>query len=185
MHLPRVKSAERYSQGATATEVGTQFRTWTVHRAANLTIYRGDGSAARTLPMEHVGGGYFEITDPDAKPGDLYKYSFGGSATFPDPASRHQPQGVHGPSMIVTNDFAWTDGDWKSPPLSDLTIYELHIGTFTSKGTFAAAKEKLSHLRDLGVSSIEIMPIADFPGDRNWGYDGVSAYAPARIYGTP
>jgi len=135
--------------------------------------------------MMAAGNGYFTVQDSEGRPGDLYKYSFGGDAAFPDPASRYQPQGVHGPSMVVANDFQWTDKDWKRLSLSDLTIYELHIGAFTPEGTFLAAKEKLQHLRRLGVSAIEIMPVADFPGTRNWGYDGVSAYAPARVYGAP
>lgn len=125
------------------------------------------------------------VMDEQGQAGDLYKYQFGGTATFPDPATRHQPQGVHGPSMIVENRFRWTDDDWQPPPLRDQAIYELHIGTFTAEGTFAAAIPKLPELVQLGVTAIEIMPIADFPGTRNWGYDGVCAYAPARAYGQP
>ena len=185
MHNDRSALSHRYSQGAEPTPSGVRFRTWAAHREAQLIIYEADGTLLRTLPMTRLDKEYFEVSDPHARPGDLYKYSFGGSSTFPDPASRHQPRGVHGPSMVIANDFNWTDAEWKPPTLSALTIYELHIGAFTAEGTFAAAMEKLDHLRGLGVNSIEIMPVADFPGNRNWGYDGVSAYAPARVYGTP
>jgi maltooligosyltrehalose trehalohydrolase len=106
--------------------------------------------------------------------------------TWPDPASHFNPDGVHGAAQVIDpNDFNWHDARWIPPPLSELVIYELHIGTFTPAGTFLGAIEKLDHLVALGVTAIEIMPVADFPGKRNWGYDGVSLYAPARAYGTP
>ena len=112
--------------------------------------------------------------------GDRYKYRFDGS-DWPDPASRFNPEGVHGPSQVIDpHDYGWRDEGWVAPTLSDLVIYELHVGTFTPEGSFRAAVEKLDHLVDLGVTALEIMPVADFPGTRNWGYDGVSLYAPAR-----
>src|SRR5947207_1657922 len=150
MHIDSSALSRRYTQGAELTPSGVRFRTWVAHTEVQLIIYRADGTVTRSRPMEPVGNGYFEVTDPDARPRDLYKYGFGGSTTFPDPASRHQPQGVHGPSMVVANDFNWTDNDWKRPPISELTIYELHIGAFTPEGTFTAAIDKLPHLRDLG-----------------------------------
>ena len=167
------------------TSTGVKYQTWSAHPTATLIIYTADGAVIRSLPMESVGDGFFIVTDQEGKPGDLYKYGFGGVHTFPDPASRHQPFGVHGPSIVVANNFQWTDHDWKRPSLRDLIIYELHVGTFTGEGTFSAAIEKLRHLADIGFNAIEIMPVADFPGDRNWGYDGVSSYAPARAYGMP
>src|SRR5690606_25905526 len=95
-------------------------------------------------------------------------------------------QGVHGPSQIVDpSAFAWTDGEWRGVPRGEIVIYELHTGTFTPEGTFAGVRDRLPVLRDLGVTAIELMPVADFPGARNWGYDGVALYAPSRAYGTP
>ena len=172
-------------QGPVVTSTGVTYYTWSAHHEVTLIIYRADGAVARSLRMPPIGNGFFTVTDPDGKPGDLYKYSFGGQHSFPDPVSRYQPSGVHGPSLVVENSFQWNDADWVRPNLDDLVIYELHLGTFTPEGTFAAAIEKLRHLADIGFNAIEIMPVADFPGHRNWGYDGVSAYAPARTYGKP
>lgn len=118
--------------------------------------------------------------------GTLYMLSPDGEGPFPDPASRYQPFGVHGPSQLVdTARFPWTDRRWRGCPLEDLVIYEVHVGTATRAGTFRALIERLDHVRALGATAIELMPIADFAGDRNWGYDGVALYAPARCYGAP
>ena len=118
-----------------------------------------------------------------------YKFRLDGDAgqTFPDPASRFQPQGVHGPSRVVqAGRFAWEhDGERRAAQLDDLVVYELHVGTFTPEGTFRAAIDKLDDLKDLGITAIELMPLADFPGRWNWGYDGVFLYAPSRAYGEP
>src|SRR5687767_420668 len=103
----------------------------------------------------------------------------------PDPASRFQPEGVHGPSEVIDPAFAWTDSDWHGLPLRDYIIYELHIGTFTPEGTFDAAISRLDYLRELGITAVEIMPVAQFPGERNWGYDGVLPYAVHSSYGGP
>ena len=139
----------------------------------------------RHVPLEAVGGGYFEGFDPDGRAGDAYGFSLGGPV-LPDPASRAQAGDVHGKSLVVNpGAFSWNDGRWQRPVFRDLVIYELHVGTFTKEGTFRAALERLSYLRELGVTAIEIMPIAGFPGGRNWGYDGVLIYAPARAYGPP
>lgn len=173
------------SQGAELTENGTQFRVWSQHPRVSVIVLGKDGSIVRSIPLEANGGGFFSGQDPHGRAGDLYKYQLGDSVPLPDPASRYQPFGVHGPSMVVDNRYRWTDNNWAAPSLRDVTIYELHIGTFTAEGTFAAAAEKLPELAELGVTAIEIMPVADFPGNRNWGYDGVSLYAPARVYGTP
>jgi maltooligosyltrehalose trehalohydrolase len=105
---------------------------------------------------------------------------------FPDPASRFQPKGVHGPSQVVDpSRFEWTDQDWRRPRREDLVIYELHVGTFSHEGTFRGVADRLPYLAQLGVNAIELMPVGDFPGNRNWGYDGVAIFAPARCYGTP
>ncbi len=139
----------------------------------------------RTVPMRSEGDGYFAGFDEAGRAGDLYRYRIGADH-WPDPASRWQPFGVHGASMVIdSRNFRWTDGNWVPPKFDDLVIYELHVGTFTSEGTFRGAISKLDHLAALGVNAIELMPIADFPGARNWGYDGVMLYAPARVYGNP
>ncbi|MFL6569908.1 MAG: malto-oligosyltrehalose trehalohydrolase [Chthoniobacterales bacterium] len=174
------------AQGAELIDEGVRYRTWCKHTNVSVVVVDRDQKVLRRIPLEPDGGGYFSAIDADGRAGDLYQYKFGDSQGWPDPASRFQPLGVHGPSMVIdANAFSWSDDDWQAPPYSDLVIYELHIGTFTNEGTFRAAIEKLPELAALGVNAIEIMPIADFPGDRNWGYDGVSLYAPSRAYGTP
>lgn len=121
-----------------------------------------------------------------ARPGDRYFYIVNGGKPVPDPVSRLLPEGVHGPTEIVDPAaFSWTDQDWRGLPLKDYIIYELHLGTFTPQGTFDAAIAKLAYLKKLGISVIELMPVAAFPGTRNWGYDGVSLYAVQASYGGP
>jgi maltooligosyltrehalose trehalohydrolase len=130
--------------------------------------------------------GAFRVTLADVTAGDRYAYVLDGDGPFPDPASRHQPDGVHGPSQIVDpSQFAWSDQGWWGVPLADAIVYEVHVGTFTPAGTFAGVMERLGYLTDLGITAIELMPLADFPGRWNWGYDGVSLFAPARCYGSP
>ena len=130
--------------------------------------------------------GIYRARVEGAGDGTRYWFKIDGAGPFPDPASRMQPLGVHGPSEVVRSDeFQWTDRAFRAPALRELAIYELHVGTFTPAGTFLGIIEKLDTLQQLGVNVIELMPIADFAGDRNWGYDGVSLYAPARCYGTP
>ena len=126
----------------------------------------------------------FELIIEDARPGDRYRFILDGSKERPDPCSRFQPEGVHGPSEIVDPDsFAWSDANWKGIALNDYIFYELHVGTFTPEGTFDGVCSKLEYLRDLGVTAVELMPVAEFPGRRNWGYDGVDLYAPHSAYG--
>ncbi len=138
------------------------------------------------LELSTAPDGFHELHDARGRAGDTYQYLLDGEGPFPDPASRHQPEGVHGPSMVIDpRSYGWQDSGWKRPPFRDLVLYELHIGTFTPEGTFRSAIGKLSHLAELGFNAIQIMPIADFPGGRNWGYDGVCLYAPARCYGHP
>jgi maltooligosyltrehalose trehalohydrolase len=128
----------------------------------------------------------FAATFDDVGTGDLYMYQLDGEGPYPDPCSRFQPHGVHGPSAVIDPaGFEWSDRHWRGVALERAVIYELHIGTFTPAGTFAGTVERLPHLADLGVTVIELMPVADFPGSRNWGYDGVSLFAPSRQYGTP
>ena len=129
--------------------------------------------------------GYFEIT-VEAETGARYGYRLDGGDDLPDPASRWQPYGVHGPSALVDPAaFAWSDGAFRAPPLAELVLYELHVGTFTEAGTFGAAIERLDDLVSLGVTAVEIMPVGQFPGARNWGYDGVDLWAPQSTYGGP
>ena len=123
--------------------------------------------------------------DEHGRAGDLYWYQLEGRLA-PDPASRFQPRGVDGPSQVVDpQNYPWRTSGWKRPPLHGRIIYELHVGTFTREGTFAAAILRLAALAELGVNTIELMPLGEFVGERNWGYDGVMIHAPARCYGTP
>jgi maltooligosyltrehalose trehalohydrolase len=124
--------------------------------------------------------------ETEAAPGADYGFSLDGGTALPDPRSRWQPNGIHGLSRLLnTGDFRWTDDDWRAPPLSSAVIYELHIGTFTPEGTFEAAIARLDDLAALGITHVELMPVAEFPGARGWGYDGVDLYAPHHAYGGP
>ncbi|WP_171473580.1 malto-oligosyltrehalose trehalohydrolase [Frigoriglobus tundricola] len=144
-----------------------------------------DGDRRRNVPMRAEGDGYFTHSDGSVREGQRYVYRLDG-AERPDPCSRWQPDGVHRPSSVVFHaKFAWTDRGWRGVPREDLVFYELHVGTFTTEGTFDAIIPRLPELRDLGVTAIEIMPVAQFPGDRNWGYDGVHLFAPQDTYGGP
>ncbi len=164
----------------------TTFRVWAPKADSIELILEEVHTGTRALPMRSEQDGVFCLEVAGVQPGDLYRYQMAGQNPWPDPASRFQPHGVHGPSQVVDPiRFPWSDADWSGIPREDLALYELHVGTFTPEGTFAAATERLLYLRDLGITAIELMPIADFPGERNWGYDGVSLFAPARCYGTP
>ncbi len=130
--------------------------------------------------------GMFEVYVAGVGPGARYWFKLDGAGPYPDPASRYQPLGVHGPSQVLgPSKFSWAQDHFQAPSLRELVIYELHVGTFTPAGTFLAIIDKLDDLHTLGINVIELMPIAQFPGERNWGYDGVSLYAPAYSYGTP
>jgi maltooligosyltrehalose trehalohydrolase len=145
-------------------------------------------SPSDTRALRREAEGYWSSTFSDIPVGTLYKYRLDGrdDHVFPDPASRFQPFGVHGPSQVIDpSSFQWTDVSWMPASLDDVVFYELHIGTFTPEGTFRAAIDRLPYLKRLGITAIEIMPVGDFPGERNWGYDGVAIFAPARCYGAP
>lgn len=159
-----------------------EFRVWAPK--AKQVLLRLLGSGDYTMEVE--ADGHFRFSAP-AKPGDKYFYVVDGQKPVPDPVSRYLPEGVHGPTAIVDPEaFEWTDESWRGLDLRDYIIYELHVGTFTPQGTFAGVIEKLKYLRhSLGVSVIEVMPVAAFPGERNWGYDGVSPYAVQPSYGGP
>lgn len=164
---------------------GVRYRTWAPGKEKVAVKISSGPGGERQLSLGTEASGYWSAIDPDGRVGDRYFYRFDGN-DWPDPASRFNPEGVHGPAQVIDpRDYDWKDDGWVAGPLCGLVIYELHIGTFTREGTFQAAIEKLDYLIELGVSAIEIMPVADFPGDRNWGYDGVLLYAPSRAYGTP
>jgi len=139
----------------------------------------------REVALEAEPDGYFSGLLPDAGAGMFYKFKLP-TGSFPDPASRFQPQGPHGASEIVDAlHFPWTDGSWRGVRRQGQVVYELHIGTFTAEGNWAAAREQLPELARLGITLIEVMPVADFPGRFGWGYDGVNLFAPTRLYGRP
>jgi maltooligosyltrehalose trehalohydrolase len=163
----------------------TRFRVWAPQRKT-VDVCLHDPGGLRYLPLEKGAGGYFEGTHP-VSTGALYKYRLDGGDTFPDPCSRFQPEGPHGPSLIVDpGRYGWADGDWRGlSSLKGQVIYEIHVGTFTPEGTFAAAAAKLPLLTDVGVTLVELMPLHTFPGRYNWGYDGVTLFAPCAVYGEP
>jgi maltooligosyltrehalose trehalohydrolase len=136
------------------------------------------------IPMQPHGQGYFTVVVDAVAPGSKYFYHING-VDRPDPASRLQPEGVHGPSQVMSSNFEWTDQVWRGLPLDTYIFYEIHVGTFTAEGTFDAIIPRLDDLLDLGINAIELMPIAQFPGGRNWGYDGVYHYAVQNSYGGP
>jgi maltooligosyltrehalose trehalohydrolase len=161
-----------------------RFRLWAPGAAAvDLCVGVGDSEAALAMAAEP--GGWFGLVTELASVGSYYRFQVNG-LQVPDPAARFQPTGVHGYSQVVDPQAcSWTDSRWRTPPWEGAVVYELHVGTFTPEGTFGAAVDRLDYLVDLGVTAIELMPVADFPGSRNWGYDGVLPFAPAHQYGTP
>lgn len=160
-----------------------RFRLW-APRHAEIRI-EIDG-VSELLRMHNRGGGWHELTTDRARAGSRYRFVLSDDTRVPDPASRFQPDDVHGPSEVYDPAaYVWTDIAWRGRPWQEAVLYELHTGAFTPEGTFRGAIEKLDHLVELGVSAIEIMPIGDFPGRRNWGYDGVLPYAPDASYGRP
>ena len=164
---------------------GTLFRLWAPkHDDIDLVLETEGGDVRRR--MSGKPDGWKELLVAAAKPGTRYRFALPDGLLVPDPASRFQPDDVHGPSEVVDPQaFVWSDAAWTGRPWYEVVLYELHIGTFTKAGTFRAAIDKLDHLVGLGVTAIEIMPVSDFPGQRNWGYDGVLPYAPDATYGRP
>ncbi len=162
---------------------GTRFRVWAPERKT-LHVVFPDGRSP--IAMKPDRGGYFSATVDDVKAGALYKFQLDGGEAYPDPASRFQSQGPHSFSEVIDpGRFRWTDSTWCGVKLPGQVIYELHLGAFTEQGTWQSAAEKLQYLRDTGITLIEVMPVADFPGRFGWGYDGVQPYAPAGLYGRP
>ncbi len=169
-------------------EAGPQVR-WRVwapgHRALEVVLHDAQGQPGRVLPMAPEPGGCFGAVLEGAGAGVRYKLRVDGEGPFPDPWSRSQPAGVHGPSEVVVEDFPWTDVAWRGADPEALVFYEVHVGTATPEGTFEALIPRLPGLRELGVTALELMPVASFPGTRNWGYDGVDLFAPSHVYGGP
>jgi maltooligosyltrehalose trehalohydrolase len=172
-------------RGATLNAAGTTFSVW-APKATALTVHVATGSAAGDYPLVLDAGqrGLWEMSVPAVQAGDRYGYCIDGGDPLPDPVSRSQPNGVHGLSEVVDpGAYTWTDDHWRGVALADYAIYEVHVGTFTEEGTFDAAAARLPDLLALGITAVELMPIASFPGRRNWGYDGVHLYAPQESYG--
>ena len=174
----------RPSIGAWIDGRGVRFRVWAP--ASREVSVRIATPPARTVTLDPEIGGWFAGFVDDVSAGARYRFELDGTHVWPDPASRWQPDGVHGPSAVVDpGEYRWHSGAWTPPPLEALVIYELHVGTFTPQGTFASAAGRLGQLAELGVTAVELMPVSAFPGTRNWGYDGAALFAPAAAYGTP
>ncbi len=171
----------RMAFGAEPTDHGTRFRLWapTAHQVELLI-------EEQPHPLNAIGAGWYETTLTHAGPGTRYRYRIDNGLAVPDPASRYQPEDVHGPSEVIDpTSYRWDDRPWPGRPWQEAVIYELHVGSFTPEGSFLAAIHRLDHLVALGVTAIELMPVADFPGRWNWGYDGVLPFAPDARYGRP
>ncbi len=151
-----------------------------------LSEHEAGSQDTKLLPMEASAGGWFDLTTELANEGTRYRFRIDGDMQVPDPASRFQPHDVHGSSEVIDpGAWAWQDTYWSGRAWEETILYEVHVGTFTSQGTFSAVKEKLDYLVELGITALELMPVADFPGTRNWGYDGVYLFAPDSQYGRP
>ncbi|MBT1688431.1 malto-oligosyltrehalose trehalohydrolase [Fulvivirgaceae bacterium PWU37] len=176
-----VKTSRR-TLGVTFDSSGTaSIRLW-APRAKAVALLRGQDDTPELLHQQPYG--YWQLTTDTLREGDVYRFQIDGKTTVPDPASLDQSGGVHGPSRARTVEgFNWTDSAWVNPKLQDYIFYEIHTGTFSPAGTFQGIQEKLPYLRALGITAIEIMPVAQFPGDRNWGYDGVFPFAVQASYG--
>ena len=170
--------------GAAVGAHGVSFRVWAPSAKKVEVVF--DSGAVLELAAAEGGGGDFVGTAPDRKAGDRYQYRLDNRGTFPDPCSRFQPDGPHGSSQVVDpSTYEWKDKAWRGVSMPGQVVYELHIGTFTAGGTFQAAREHLQELADLGITLLEVMPVAEFSGRWNWGYDGVDLWAPFHGYGTP
>lgn len=180
-HLGEKPFGACYSPGR-----GTVFRLWAPSgREVQLLLCAPRGEQRR-IRLAELGGGFFAALVPGVMPGWRYRFEVDGRGPFPDPASHFQPEDVHGPSEVIDPAYPWTDGAWAGPEdWKRAVIYELHVGAFTPEGTFAGVESRLDHLQDLGITAIELMPVADFPGRWNWGYDGAFQFAPDASYGRP
>lgn len=168
--------------GAAVTQTGTRFRLW-APTAQQVELVLDDGQAR---PMDLEPGGWYSLTVPETGDGTAYRYRIDGDLLVPDPAARAQADDVHGPSLVVDPaSFPWRASTWTGRPWEETVLYEVHVGTATPEATFTGLRARLPDLKATGITALELMPVADFPGRRNWGYDGVLPYAPDRSYGTP
>ena len=169
--------------GAHYTNKNCEFTVWAPnHDKVSLLLTEKNESIA----MQKARGGYWKLRVEGIKPATKYLYQIANQAPKPDPASHYQPEGVFGSSAVVDHEaFRWKDSDWQGIPLEELVFYELHVGTFTREGNFKAISERLGELAELGVNAVELMPVTQFSGGRNWGYDSVFPYAVHNTYGTP
>ncbi|HCA27064.1 MAG TPA: malto-oligosyltrehalose trehalohydrolase [Betaproteobacteria bacterium] len=162
-----------------------RFRLW-APQAREMAVCLDDEGREMRLPMAKAGEGWFECVTARAAPGSRYGFCSEANLRWPDPASRWNPVDVHGPSEVIDPlAYVWREDEWAGRPWEEAAIYELHVGTFTRTGDFAGAASRLGHLAALGVTAVELMPLADFPGAHGWGYDGVLPFAPASCYGAP
>lgn len=173
---------EWYPCGAQIDSTGTFFRVWAPEHSVIQVVL----SDSHRHDLRKESTGYFSGFVAGVGDGARYAYTVDGRGPFPDPASRFQPEGPHKFSQVIDpTKYSWGDANWRGVPMEDQVIYEMHIGTFTKKGTYCAALERLPFLADLGITVLELMPVGDFPGKFGWGYDGVNLFAPTRLYGTP
>ncbi|MGH8214334.1 MAG: alpha-amylase family glycosyl hydrolase, partial [Rhodanobacteraceae bacterium] len=171
--------------GAEVRENAVRFRVWAPAQETVRLRLESSGDE-RELPMARGDGGWFELATDAARPGDRYRYVLEDGTRVPDPASRFQPDDVHGPSEVVDPDaYMWRHPEWRGRPWREAVVYEAHVGTFSATGDYDGVRAKLDHLADLGITALELMPLADFDGRRNWGYDGVLPFAPDHAYGSP
>src|SRR6185437_14287834 len=183
---PRQTSFTDRPLGATFADNGQSvtFRVWAPDRKRIDVVIEGRHPVTHQLGPED--GGYFAATVPSLRAGSLYRFRLDKKDIVPDPVSRFQPEGPHGPSQVIDpGAFGWTDGKWAGVSIEGQILYELHVGTFTREGTWRAAARQLSRLADLGITVIEAMPVAELPGRFGWGYDGVLPFAPTHLYGKP
>lgn len=188
-----MKQQRRFPVGAEVLPSGgVHFRVWAPRRRQVEVVLQPGPSDQRQRPfsavkLEAEADGYFSGQVAEAASGSLYRYRLDGEKElYPDPASRFQPEGPHGPSQVIDpGRFRWTDGNWRGTPLQGQIIYEMHIGTFTRPGTWEAASHELPELASVGITVLEVMPVSEFPGRFGWGYDGVDFFAPTRLYGEP
>ncbi len=184
--MMRAENVWKLDLGATVVDGGeVLFRVWAPH-AKEVSVRILNNGAKEGIPLKEDRQGYFAAKAYDVFQGARYFYILDHGTHYPDPASRFQPEGVHGPSQIINpGEFLWEDAGWKGVSQDELIIYEVHTGTFTAEGTFQAIIPHLDYLKELGITALELMPVAQFPGNRNWGYDGVYPYAPQNSYGGP
>ncbi len=176
-----------YPVGAEVQSAGVHFRVWAPRRKNVRVVLESGPGAPATIGLEPDGDGYYAGLFPSAAVGSVYRFELDEEPNrFPDPMSRFQPDGPHGPSRVVDGKtFQWTDSDWRGLTIEGQILYELHIGTFTKEGNWQAATAQLEELAHAGITCIELMPVSDFPGRFGWGYDGVNLFAPSWLYGEP